>query len=299
MIAGILCGLAAAFLQSSSYVCSKIFILKYQSPLKLVAFSQLVMGLLALAFFGIAFVHVSYPWENPMLWRNLACAVLFGISGQFFFFRTIREIEASRLSSLLGLKIIVLTFLCVAFMHQHAGLLQILAVLLCAVSAVGMNFAGARISWRGALLLLITLASYALSDIFSTELVLMVSGDSFIWKSMGAVSLDYIAIGIIGTSLMSRTGWNARTFLDAVPYGICWFSAMIMLFVCFGTIGVVFGNIVQATRGILSVLIGVVLLKLGCRELEPAVSRNAWIRRALMALLMLLAIALYSYSPQT
>ena len=39
MLTGILAGFLAAFLQSSTYVLSKIFILKHQKPILLTAFS--------------------------------------------------------------------------------------------------------------------------------------------------------------------------------------------------------------------------------------------------------------------
>lgn len=205
--------------------------------------------------------------------------MFWGWAGQFFFFWTQREVESSRLSSLLGLKIIVLSLIYVFFMQRQILPLQWVAVFMCAVSAMGMNFTGGRISPKGAFLLFCTLLSYSLSDIFSLELLLKVESNSIILKSLAGMALSYICYGLAGTFLLFRTGFRMVWLRDAAPYGICWFLAMITLFVCFGTTGVIFGNIVQATRGIISVLLGALLLKLGFHYLEPAVSGKVWLRR--------------------
>ena len=58
MFLGIAAGLVSALLQSTSYVCSANFMLKYKSPLRLVIFSQLVMGA-----FCLPFVPFLFPRE--------------------------------------------------------------------------------------------------------------------------------------------------------------------------------------------------------------------------------------------
>ena len=71
---------------------------------------------------------------------------------------------------------------------------------------------------------------------------------------------------------------------------------MIFLVTSFGLLGVVFASIIQAGRGILSILLCVVLLKLGLEKNEPAVSAGLWLRRLVMAILMLAAMTLYTCS---
>ena len=295
MLTGILCGFAAAFLQSSSYVCSKIFILKHKNSLCLSVYSQICMAVMGILTMPVALAHVRYSltWETGML---VGLSVLLGAAGQFFFFQTIHEIEASRLSSLLGLKIIILALICMGLFREDISAMQWVAVVLCAASAVGMNFAGAKITWKGGLLLFCTLVCYAGTDILAVRVMDTVEGQSVIWRAVGATALNYTALGIFSALLLFKTGWKNVYLRDAVPYAFCWYSAMLMLFVCFGMTGVIYGNIIQATRGIISVLIGVVLLKAGFPNLEPAVSWMAWGRRLLMAVLMMTAMALYSWS---
>ena len=68
---------------------------------------------------------------------------------------------------------------------------------------------------------------------------------------------------------------------------------MVGLYCCFGLVGVVFGNILQSTRGVMSVAIGATLAQLGWHELEQRVDRVTLLRRLAAALLMTAAIALY------
>ena len=56
----------------------------------------------------------------------------------------------------------------------------------------------------------------------------------------------------------------------------------------------VYGSILQAARGVISVVIGAILLKMGLKEYEPRVGVFAWIRRLIMALLMAGAMAVYA-----
>ena len=71
---------------------------------------------------------------------------------------------------------------------------------------------------------------------------------------------------------------------------------MLFLYISFGLIGVVFGSIIQAGRGIFSILLGIVLLRAGVEKNEPDVSGKIWLRRSVMAILMLSAMILYTLS---
>ena len=70
---------------------------------------------------------------------------------------------------------------------------------------------------------------------------------------------------------------------------------MFALFSCFGMISVLLGNIVQSTRGLVSILIAFVVAKMGYEHLESRVPTNVFARRVLAAVLMTAAIILFSY----
>ena len=70
---------------------------------------------------------------------------------------------------------------------------------------------------------------------------------------------------------------------------------MIFLFACFALVGIVFGNILQSTRGIFSIVFGYLIAHLGFERLETKITGNIFIKRILVAFLMMVSIALFYY----
>lgn len=293
MLFGVLSGFFSAFLQSSSYVLSRRFLLRSGNAAQLVVCSQFVMCLFGAATLAATVPFVRFPatWS----WFGLLCLfVLFSNVGYFCFFRALREIEASRLSSLLGLKIIVLAVVSMTILKQPVSGLQWAAVALSAVAAVGMNFTGGPLTRKGCLYLFLTLVAYAGADTTETTMIQTMPGESLFANSLAVTGAAFTALGLVSSVAFLRVRCSWKTVRAAVPYAIAWYSAMIFLFASFGAIGVLFGNIIQASRGLISIFLGLLLLRIGFDSLEPRVSRRAWIRRAIMAVFMLAAMALYS-----
>jgi len=71
---------------------------------------------------------------------------------------------------------------------------------------------------------------------------------------------------------------------------------MFFLYTCFALIGVVFGNIIQSSRGIISIGLGYLIANIGFERLEPKITRGVYLRRVLAGLLMTGAVALYYWS---
>ena len=293
MFFGILAGFFSAFLQSTSYVFSRRFVLKHHDPGRLVVCSQAVMCLFGLVTLALTLPFVRLPLSGEFF-TLLAVFVAASNVGYFCFFRALREIEASRLSSLLGLKIVVLAAISITLLRQPLHGLQYFAVALSAVAAVGMNFTGGPLNRRGCLFLLLTLLSYATADLVETRMIQLMPGENLFLNSVAVTGIAFTALGMVSSLALFRRRCSRSCFIDAVPYAVSWYLAMIFLFASFGAIGVLFGNIIQASRGLISVLLGLLLLKIGLDRLEPRVDARAWIRRAVMAILMLAAMALYS-----
>jgi cytochrome c biogenesis protein CcdA len=72
-----------------------------------------------------------------------------------------------------------------------------------------------------------------------------------------------------------------------------WLVGMATLYVCFGLLGAVFGNVLLSSRGLFAVVFGAVLAHRGWHELEQRVDRATLVRRIIAALFMTGAIALY------
>ena len=295
MLFGIAAGVVTALLQAISYVCSAGFMLKYKSPLRLVIFSQLAMGV-----FCLPFVPFLFPAEllgqlpEFALWVGVWLMV-FSI-GQIAFFSALRTIESSRISSLLGLKIIVLSVIYVLLLRTPLTGLQWLAVFLSTVAAVGMNWSGgARFSGKGLCFLALALIFYSLTDMTETRLVNMMPSEGNIIRNSFAVgTVCYSILGIATLPFLLKFRWTNRQFVRAIPFALAWFLSQVALFVCFGTIGTVFGNVIQSSRGVISIVIGILLLRFGLGKLDAKISDAMWLRRAVASILMALGIILYS-----
>jgi hypothetical protein len=121
-------------------------------------------------------------------------------------------------------------------------------------------------------------------------------GDAMTLKAICATSLAYVFLGIVAAAVFLKMKFEPRACKGALPYSFLWFTAMLILFTSFGIVGVVFGSIIQACRGVVSVVLGIILARTGYAAIEPDVPVRVWIRRAVMAVLMVTAIGLYSWA---
>ncbi len=294
MFLGIVAGLVSALLQSISYVCSADFMLKYKSPLRLVIFSQLVMGAICLPFVPFLFPRELLDCLPEFaLW--IGAWLLCFSTGQTAFFNALRSIESSRISSLLGLKILVLSVIYVLIMQMPLSGLQWIAVFLSTVAAVGMNWSGgARFSLKGILWLVVALIFYSLTDMTETHLVKMPRSGNMILDSFAIGAVCYSVLGIATLPFLLKFRWTGKQFIRSAPFALAWYLSQVALFVCFGMLGTVFGNVIQASRGLISIAIGMLLLHYGLGKLDAEIGGSMWLRRAIAAILMTAGIILYS-----
>jgi hypothetical protein len=112
-----------------------------------------------------------------------------------------------------------------------------------------------------------------------------------------AMLVTYVVCGGIATvGLVLAPSLRPATrddWIAGARYGATWLMGMAGLYTCFGIVGVIFGNILQSTRGMLSIAIGAAVARAGWHGLETRVDRRTLTRRLLAAALMTAAIALY------
>ncbi len=294
MILGIIAGVVTALLQSFSYIFSAGFMMKYKSSLRLVIFSQLVMGVFCLPIAPLLF-PVELWKMLPEFLLGILMWVLFFVTGQTAFFNTLRSIEASRVSSLLGLKIIVLSVIYVLWKGHGLGSWQWLAVFLSAIAAMAMNWSGgSRFTLRGMLWLALTLVAYSLTDMAETYLVRMPASGNVIMDACGVAAVCYLLLGILTLPMLFKYRWSRKQFVMAMPFGLAWFLSQVSLFICFGLLGTVFGNVIQSSRGLFSIGLGIILLHYGYGKLDAKIGGKMWLRRGIAAALMTIAIIIYS-----
>ena len=130
MITGAFFCLLTAFLQSCSYLLSRAYLCRHAGAYSLSIYSQLFMGGLAIALL----IALNGQYRFPLTCVNLAllaatAGLIYG--SQLLYFLCAAEIEASRLSALTGLKLIVLAFLCHWILQTVISALRWAAVVLC------------------------------------------------------------------------------------------------------------------------------------------------------------------------
>lgn len=303
---GVAAGLAAAFFSAISYLVSR----HHGMQQRALGRHGVALRLLTLAHLLMAVVCIPITvalWPNaaprlPDFLFPLAASVGFYLLGQSSLFAALKRVEASRIAPLLGLKIVMLAAI-VSFVLGHVlDTRQWLAVALSVVAAMLLQAGRGGVSAGAFGLVLSCCLCFAISDLWIVQLIdglqagAVASGGSISRMHAGglAMALTYGLCGVvfaplaIGLRPHTRADWQA-----SAQYAAAWLLSMVGLYCCFGLVGVVFGNILQSTRGVMSVAIGAALAHLGWHELEQRVDRATLLRRLTAALLMTAAIALY------
>ncbi len=290
---GVVFGLAAAMLQSLAYVFSRVFFSRNgNSAWLLLVVSHAMMGAMALLAFPWLY-PADVHWNRGVILGSVGAAGFY-LVGQQALFMALRHMDASRLAPLLGAKILFLAVFTVFFGGAGLSYRQWLAVMLAAGGVYVLNDAGGRLPWRGLLAVGVAVVGYSLSDLSIVSLVASTGLDS--WRgSVFGVMLTYLLCGLALVPFLARLPAAARpeTWRAALAYAVCWFAAMIFLYACFAEIGAVFGNIVQSTRGLISIMLGLLLVRLGKYEIERRAGWRVTLKRFAAATAMTSAIALY------
>ncbi len=296
MITGIILGLGAALLQSFSYLMSRHFIQRHGSPLHLLIASHIIMGVMAIVLLPFAYKDIVLSPRSYMS-PLIQCSGFF-LLGQAAFFMALRKIESSRLSPLLGIKIIIIAIISWSFYHNSFSTIQWIAIIICFLGAMMTNWSGGSIPISAIIWIVTACSFYSLSDINIKALIDIFGKEQLFQSSMLAASLNYIICGAVALVFFMLTPNPQRWkhFSPALPFALCWFAGMLCLFGCFGSIGPIFGNIIQSSRGVFSVIIGYLVAKAGHQHLETTTAKHLIVRRIIAAVLMLLAMALFSYS---
>jgi len=293
MILGISLGLIAATFQSSSYVSSRIFLNRNpKASLHLMMVSHIMMGTISVVMLAFIWPEYAPPWEQivfPMFGMSISYTI-----AQIALFWSLNYTAASRASPLLSIKVFILALLSLLFWGEVLSFQQWGAVFLSILAAFLLNWSGGSMPKKSIAGIMMACFCYALSDINVRRMVLVFSEFGLFYASILTVCLNYSICGIIALF----ASWyhpiqRKQMWVDALPFTVTWFFAMFFLFGCFGSIGVIFGNIVQSTRGIISILMGWLISHLGHVHLEEKLERSVLVRRIFAGLMMFAAIVLF------
>jgi drug/metabolite transporter (DMT)-like permease len=303
---GVASGLAAAFFSAVSYLVSRHFSLA-QATLgrKGAALRLLAMAHVLMAVACVPLTWAAWPTASPparLVAAPLALSAGLYLLGQACLFAALGRVEASRLAPLLGLKVVMLALI-VSFVLGHVlDAREWLAVGLSVAAAALLQTGRAAVPPGAFGIMLACCLCFAISDLWIVQLIdelqagAAASGGAISRLHAGglAMTLTYGLCGTlfaplaIGLRPHTRHDWSA-----AAQYAAAWLLSMVGLYCCFGLVGAVLGNILQSTRGLMSVALGAALAHLGWHELEQRVDRATLLRRLAAALLMTAAITLY------
>jgi drug/metabolite transporter (DMT)-like permease len=297
IIVGIMFGLLCATCQSLCYLLSRRFVTRPgQSSSLLFGLSHVWMGLFAVIV--LPFVYSPAILNIGSYIVPLLCSAGFYLLGQVGLFQAVRWTDASRVSPLLGLKILILTLILACIFGEPVTPLQWIAVFICLIAAVGLNWSGGSIPWQGLILVLSTCLWYSLSDISIFKTLEVLAPEKSFPNVLMTCCLTYLVCAPVGWAMILLRPGSLREWSKwrmALPVSVFWFIAMVALFACLALLGVVFGNIVQATRGPISILLGLFIAYLGHEHLEKRVNYRVIVKRILAAILMIVAIGLFSF----
>jgi hypothetical protein len=227
--------------------------------------------------------------------------------GQMGMILALRHAEPSRVSPLMGIKIIFLAGLS-AFWPQPqitgavpvAGLtwMQWAGVILSVAAAVGLNYAGAALKKRAVAGIMLACLAFTFSDWNiargNVAIHAALPGASVLQVSFLNVGLAYLLAAVPAVALAPWWGTRkAKDWLDAGPFAGAWFAGMLFLFWCFAEVGPLLGAILQSTRGLISIVIGSLLIYWGHLHMEPHSTRGVLARRLAAGALMFVAVGLY------
>ncbi len=304
---GIVTGLVAALASAVSYLVSRHHGNRAGGgSLRLLVLAHTVMGLMSLP---LQWWLAPAAWPKSPAWlMPLAGSVLCYLAGQAAVFAALKRVPASRLAPLLGLKLVMLAGIVSLTPEAVIGGRQWLAVIL-SVLAAGLLQRGGAVPPAALGIVLAACFGFALSDLCIVALIdglqaaVDASGRPLSRLHAGglALTVTYVACGAaaavglaIAPQLRPR---DRRDVAAAVQYAAAWLGSMVALYACFGLVGALFGNVLQATRGVMAIVIGAALARAGWHDLEEQVDRATFLRRVAAGTLMVAAILLYLGSP--
>jgi len=300
---GIASGLTAAFFSSISYLVSRHYGTRSSGgSRRLLVTAHVLMGCLCSPVAVVLFPGEASPavLVSRAVW--LPCLISTGayFAGTSCVFRLLTRADASRLSPLLGLKIVALALIVTLVLRQPLGGQHWLAVGLCGVAAIALQRGGSGLPTGSLCLLVVGCFCFAAADLGIVSLIDGLQQQlpvSRLYAGTLAMTITYALGGLIVLPLFfaetRRRPFSVNDWQAAGKYAAAWLAAMVALYACIGAVGVVLSTILQSTRGLISVVLGVVLARRGWHELETRVDRGLFLKRVIAAVLMSAAIAVY------
>ena len=292
---GIVVALVTAMLQSGSYVLSRMFFSKGYTSMQLVFAAQMVIMLVSIIAWPFVVRGVDVFRPEVMAWMGLTTGGY--MLGQCFWLNAMRKIEASRIASLYGIKILFVGLLYMLLLHNGGLSIYMFVGVFMAVSAVAlMNYQrGGSFSMVGMVPLGLAIVGFSFSDIGAVGMMPALDMESRVSAAIVSTLCNNILAGLLLLPFWKKIGFEWKQMPCSAPYALCYLVSVMSIFYCFSVLDPVYTNVIVAIRGIFSLLLGWLLARLGYTALESRATRVEWLRRGAAATLMFAAIVVYSY----
>ena len=231
LLFGILCGLGCAVCQSLSYLATRHYVqgrlAMPNASRQLLVLAHLWMGLFSCILLPMVWPAGGVPWSKflPPFFANIFCYA----AGQISLASALKHAEASRVSPLMTAKLILSSILVILYGKLIGGPintvtpLQVLAVGLCIVAGIAVNFSGGRMKTKAILAIAAAAISFSLSD-WSINLTIADLQSPAIDRnqaSMLTLAFTYMACGLLVIPLViplgSRKGKRLGGFCSIRP----------------------------------------------------------------------------------
>jgi len=294
---GIVLGLTAALFQSLSYLFARRFSSGRANPhARLLASSHIVMGVVALA-------ALPWVWPEGVRWdwtwgRPVILCTLYYLVGQGAMFLALQKAEASKVSPLLAIKVVMLAFLTWSLAGAPLTTPQWLGVAFCLVGAFLLTFDGGGLGGKAMIALLGACLFYSLSDMNITDLVRAFEAQRIPrWDAvLLSVCVSYVLGGVLCLALIPFVkDIRISDVKSSAGFAFFWLVAMVFLYATFSIVGTVYGNILQSTRGIISIVLGAVIAGMGHHHIEARTTRAVFLRRLTAGVVMTAAIVAFGW----
>ncbi len=290
--------LLTAFMQSAAYVLTRYFYARGGGPAQLAYLNFMLMGAASLAALwpaGIA--DVTWSWELAG-WLGLEASAF--CCGQLCWLAALTKAPGSRLATLYNLKIIfvgVLYSLCFAAPFNRwmaAGLVLAAgaAMLMNGFSRpAGEGRRGAAAAW---LLLAGAIVFFSWADIGAAGMMKCLGRPGDLGAVLLTACLGNAACAVLAAPCWKLARPRRELVAPALPYIALCLISIATYFFCISVLDPAFSAVLASTRGLFSLVLGMLLAKLGFTALEPRLSRRQWLWCGVAALLMIAAIVIYA-----
>ena len=290
---GVVSGFATALFASISYIMSRRFTtVEGRTPHQLMALAHVVMGIISLILLPFVYIepHCNFiDLALPIFW-----AVGTYFIAQLLMFGILKRFTASNIAPMLGLKLIVAGGISCWF-GTVLNLYQVGALALSVCATLILRDRREGITIFAVIWVVAICACFSMTDFSISFLTVRIDPEKGFGAVLMSIVLCYIISAIYPIVFFREVRCSVKQdWKDAFGYAISWYICMLFLFTAIADLGVVYANVLQSTRSIIAVVIAVLLARMGHSALEANVSLNMRIKQFVAALLMVIAVSLYS-----